>query len=201
MRKVFYFHRMKKLRLLCFALLLTGFAIGQSSIRCLIRTSLGDITVELYPDKAPLTVMNFMKYVDTHLYDDTHFFRTVRLDNQPDNAVKIEVIQGGDVLPVHELPPVQHETTRQSGILHKDGTISMARTNDPDSATSQFFLNLVNNSDKLDPSAAPNGYAVFGKIIKGLDVLDKMAQVPTHSVGAYDDVPAKPVVLISATVK
>jgi len=196
MRKVFYFHRMKKLRLLCFALLLTGFAIGQSSIRCLIRTSLGDITVELYPDKAPLTVMNFMKYVDTHLYDDTHFFRTVRLDNQPDNAVKIEVIQGGDVLPVHELPPVQHETTRQSGILHKDGTISMARKA-PGSATCNFFI-CIHDQPELDFGGRRNpdgqGFAAFGNVISGMETVRKIHQQP-----ADGQILFQPVVIISVS--
>jgi len=196
MRKVFYFHRMKKLRLLCFALLLTGFAIGQSSIRCLIKTSLGDITVELYPDKAPLTVMNFMKYVDTHLYDDTHFFRTVRLDNQPDNAVKIEVIQGGDVLPVHELPPVQHETTRQSGILHKDGTISMARKA-PGSATCNFFI-CIHDQPELDFGGRRNpdgqGFAAFGNVISGMETVRKIHQQP-----ADGQILFQPVVIISVS--
>jgi len=187
---------MKKLRLLCFALLLTGFAIGQSSIRCLIRTSLGDITVELYPDKAPLTVMNFMKYVDTHLYDDTHFFRTVRLDNQPDNAVKIEVIQGGDVLPVHELPPVQHETTRQSGILHKDGTISMARKA-PGSATCNFFI-CIHDQPELDFGGRRNpdgqGFAAFGNVISGMETVRKIHQQP-----ADGQILFQPVVIISVS--
>ena len=171
---------MKKLRLLCFALLLTGFAIGQSPIHCLIKTSLGDITVALYPDKAPLTVMNFMKYVDTHLYDGTHFFRTVRLDNQPDNAVKIEVIQGGDVLPAYELPPVQHETTRQSGILHKDGTISMARKT-PGSATCNFFI-CIHDQPELDFGGRRNpdgqGFAAFGNVISGMETVRKIHQQP-----------------------
>ena len=196
MRKVFYFHGLKKLRLLCFALLLTGFAIGQSSIRCLIKTSLGDITVELYPDKAPLTVMNFMKYVDTHLYDGTHFFRTVRLDNQPDNAVKIEVIQGGDVLPVHELPPVQHETTRQSGILHKDGTISMARKA-PGSATCNFFI-CIHDQPELDFGGRRNpdgqGFAAFGNVISGMETVRKIHQQP-----ADGQILFQPVVIISVS--
>src|SRR4249919_2432997 len=196
MRKVFYFHDMKKLRLLCFALLLTGFAIGQSPIRCLIKTSLGDITVALYPDKAPLTVMNFMKYVDTHLYDGTHFFRTVRLDNQPDNAVKIEVIQGGDVLPAYELPPVQHETTRQSGILHKDGTISMARKT-PGSATCNFFI-CIHDQPELDFGGRRNpdgqGFAAFGNVISGMETVRKIHQQP-----ADGQILFQPVVIISVS--
>jgi len=196
MRKVFYFHDMKKLRLLLFALLLTGFALGQSPIRCLIKTSLGDITVELYPAKAPLTVMNFMKYVDTHLYDGTHFFRTVRLDNQPDNAVKIEVIQGGDVLPVNELPPVQHETTRQSGILHKDGTISMARKT-TGSATCNFFI-CIHDQPELDFGGRRNpdgqGFAAFGNVISGMETVRKIHQQP-----ADGQILFQPVVIISVS--
>jgi len=158
-----------------------------------LKTSMGEIDIQLDPKNAPISTENFLSYVKDKFYDGTIFHR----------IIPGFVVQGGgftaDMTEKATKPPIKNEAS--NGLHNLRGTISMARTNDPDSATSQFFLNLVNNSDKLDPSAAPAGYAVFGKIIKGLDVLDKMAQVPTHSVGAYDDVPAKPVVLISATVK
>src|SRR5438046_5644669 len=96
--------------------------------QCLIKTTMGNITVELYPAKAPVTVANFLKYVDAHLYDSSSFFRAVTLHNQPKDSIKIEVIQGGDIDSTKEFAPIPLETTQQTGLLHKNGTISMARS-------------------------------------------------------------------------
>jgi len=159
----------------------------------ILKTSMGEIDIQLDPTHAPISTENFLKYVNEKFYDGTIFHR----------IIPGFVVQGGgftaDMTQKQTRPPIKNEAT--NGLHNLRGTISMARTNDPDSATSQFFLNLVNNSDKLDPDAAPGGYAVFGKITKGLDVLDKMATVQTTSVGPFQDVPAKPVTLISATVQ
>ena len=154
-------------------------AAAQKITKCLIKTSLGEITVELYADKAPLTVANFLKYVDAHLYDSSSFFRAVRLENQPNNPVKIEVIQGGNVDSLKQFPPIPIETTLQTGLLHLDGTISMARST-PASATCNFFI-CINDQPSLDFGGKRNpdgqGFAAFGKVISGMDVVKKIQQL------------------------
>lgn len=152
---------------------------AQKNITCLIKTNLGDITVELYPTKAPITVANFLKYVDAHLYDSSSFFRSVTLNNQPKDSIKIEVIQGGDIDPVKDFAPIPLETTKQTGLLHKNGIISMARGK-PATATSSFFI-CINNQPALDYGGMRNkdgqGFAAFGKVIKGMDVVKKIQQL------------------------
>ena len=155
------------------------------------KTSQGEIDIQLDPAHAPISTKNFLAYVDKKFYDGTIFHR----------IIPGFMVQGGGFTPdlkeKETMPPIQNEAS--NGLHNIRGTISMARTSDPNSATSQFFLNLVNNSDKLDPGTGdPSGYAVFGKIVKGLDVIDKMAQVPTTTKGPYGDVPVTDVVLISA---
>lgn len=154
-------------------------AASQKIPKCLIKTSLGDITVELYPDKAPLTVANFLQYVDAHLYDSSSFFRAVRLDNQPNNPVKIEVIQGGNVDSLKQFPPIPMESTSQTGLHHLDGTISMARGT-PASATCSFFI-CINDQPSLDFGGKRNpdgqGFAAFGKVTSGMDVVKKIQQL------------------------
>ena len=149
---------------------------AQNDLTCLIKTALGNITIELYPSKAPVTVANFLKYVDAHLYDSSSFFRAVTLNNQPNNAVKIEVIQGGNIDSLKEFPPIKMETTQQTGLLHKDGIISMARSA-PGSATSSFFI-CINDQPALDYGGKRNpdgqGFAAFGKVIKGMEVVKKI---------------------------
>lgn len=169
----------KKLFLL-FALILFSWAsFAQKNIQCLITTTLGNITVELYQKKAPVTVANFLRYVDAHLYDSTSFFRAVTLNNQPDNAVKIEVIQGGDVDSTKEFAPIPMESTNQTGILHQNGTISMARSA-PASATCSFFI-CINDQPSLDYGGKRNpdgqGFAAFGKVTEGMDVVRKIQQL------------------------
>ena len=151
-------------------------ACAQKTTKCLIKTQVGNITVELYPDKAPVTVANFLRYVDGHLYDSSSFFRAVTLNNQPDNIVKIEVIQGGNVDSLKEFPPIPMETTEQTGMHHLDGTISMARGK-PNSATSSFFI-CINDQPSLDFGGKRNpdgqGFAAFGKVTSGMDVVKKI---------------------------
>ena len=152
---------------------------AQNNITCLIKTELGDITIELYPAKAPLTVANFLKYVDAHLYDSSSFFRAVTLNNQPNNNIKIEVIQGGNVDSTKQFAPVPMETTKQTGLHHTNGTISMARGT-PASATSSFFI-CINDQPSLDFGGKRNpdgqGFAAFGKVTKGMDVVKKIQQL------------------------
>jgi peptidyl-prolyl cis-trans isomerase A (cyclophilin A) len=148
----------------------------------LIKTELGNITLELYPEKAPVTVANFIRYIKENRLQDATFYRTVTLDNQPDNEVKIEVVQGGLYEDEHPqmLPPIPHETTEMTGILHKDGVISMARYT-PGTATSEFFI-CVGDQPSLDYNGNRNsdgqGFAAFGKVIEGMDVVRAIQQSP-----------------------
>lgn len=155
----------------------------------IFKTSLGDITIQLDPKNAPISTANFLAYVDKKFYDGTIFHR----------IIPGFVVQGGGFTPgmtqKDTVPPIKNEAS--NGLKNLRGTISMARTNDPDSATSQFFLNLVDNPP-LDPGMNGPGYAVFGKITKGLDVIDKMAQVQTTTKGPFENVPVQDVILISA---
>lgn len=152
---------------------------AQKKESCIIKTSLGEITVELYPKKAPITVANFLKYVDAHLYDNTSFFRSVTLNNQPNNDVKIEVIQGGEVDSTKVFAAIPLERTSKTGVLHKNGAISMARDT-PDSATCNFFI-CINDQPSLDFDGKRNkdgqGFAAFGKVTKGMDVVQKIQQL------------------------
>ena len=172
--------RITKTISILFSLITICFSLkAQQNIHCLIKTELGDITIELYPAKAPLTVANFLKYVDAHLYDSSSFFRAVTLQNQPNNIIKIEVIQGGNVDSTKEYAPIPMETTKQTGLLHTNGTISMAR-GAPSSATSSFFI-CINDQPSLDFGGKRNpdgqGFAAFGKVTKGMDVVKKIQQL------------------------
>ena len=170
---------MKKIFL---TVLLLAFAITKSAAQkkeiCIIKTSLGDITIELYPKQAPITVANFLKYVDAHLYDNTTFFRSVTLNNQPKDSVKIEVIQGGEVDSTKVFAAIPLERTSKTGVKHKNGAISMAR-DAPDSATCSFFI-CINDQPSLDFGGKRNkdgqGFAAFGKVITGMDVVKKIQQ-------------------------
>ena len=138
-----------------------------------IKTTMGDIKVEIYEKKAPITAANFLRYVDEGLYDGTSFFRTVRMDNQPNNDVKIEVIQGGQVPKEKEYEPIKLERTTLTGLSHLDGVISMGRFQ-PDSAKSSFFF-CIGDQLELDYGGKRNpdgqGFAAFGKVIEGMDVV------------------------------
>ena len=147
-----------------------------------METELGPIQLELYPDRAPITVSNFLRYVDENRYEDFHFYRVVHMENQPDNDVKIEVIQGGLGFDKHpmELPTIVHETTDKTGIRHLNGTLSMARL-EPGTASSEIFI-CINDQPELDYSGKRNpdgqGFAAFGKVISGMDVIRKIQLLP-----------------------
>ena len=149
-----------------------------------IKTEFGEIIVELYPAKAPVTVSNFLRYVDEKRFAGAAFYRVVRMDNQPNNKIKIEVIQGGlrDDNHPHSLPPIEHETTTQTGILHKDGVISMAR-NEPGTAAADFFI-CIGDQPELDFGGKRNpdsqGFAAFGKVIEGMDVVRMIQSLPEN---------------------
>jgi len=145
-----------------------------------IETSLGSIEVEIYEARAPVTARNFLRYVEAGLYDGTTFFRTVTPDNQPGDAVRIEVIQGGIVPEERRLPPIEHETTEATGLRHLDGTVSMARFK-PGSATSSFFI-CIGDQPELDYGGRRNpdlqGFAAFGAVLEGMDVVRRIQAQP-----------------------
>jgi peptidyl-prolyl cis-trans isomerase A (cyclophilin A) len=148
-------------------------SVAQKTTSCFIKTSLGDIRIELYPEKAPLTVDNFLNYVDRGLYDETNFYRVCTPENEKDRKIKIEVIQGGDVPENKQDKPIAIETTQQTGILHQNGTLSMAR-DQPNSATSTFFI-CINDQPELNFAGKRNpdgqGFAAFGKVTNGMQVV------------------------------
>jgi peptidyl-prolyl cis-trans isomerase A (cyclophilin A) len=169
------------------ALLLSGLLMvpvtDAKPIRVLIQTDVGDIEIELDATKAPATVANILKYVDGQFYDGGRFHRTVTPDNQPQNKVKIEVIQAGiNPKKKDEFPAIKLERTKDTGLLHKDGTISMARDG-PDTATSDFFI-CIGDQPELDFGGKRNpdgqGFAAFGKVVKGMDVVKKIQKSPAE---------------------
>jgi peptidyl-prolyl cis-trans isomerase A (cyclophilin A) len=153
------------------------------------KTSLGDFSIELFPTEAPISSDNFQAYVDAGYFDGTIFHR----------VIPGFVLQGGgftaDMQQKKTNDPIKNEAT--NGLKNKRGTLSMARTNDINSATSQFFVNLVDN-EFLDNKPGNYGYAVFGKVVSGMDVIDAIAKVKTGRKGHHDDVPVEAVVVTSA---
>jgi peptidyl-prolyl cis-trans isomerase A (cyclophilin A) len=151
---------------------------SKESPQVMIETEFGNIQIELYPALAPITVLNFLRYVDENRFEGACFYRVVRMDNQPNNPIKIEVIQGGlkDDEHPQSLAPILHENTEQTGILHQDGVISMVR-NEPGSASSDFFI-CINDQPELDFGGKRNpdgvGFAAFGKVLKGMNVVRKI---------------------------
>jgi cyclophilin family peptidyl-prolyl cis-trans isomerase len=153
------------------------------------ETTMGSFTVELFEKEAPLSAKNFLDYVDSGHFDGTVFHR----------VIPGFVIQGGgltaDMRQKQTRAPIRNEA--DNGLKNRRGTLSMARTNDPHSATSQFFVNLVDNAF-LDPGRGGAGYAVFGAVVEGMDVVDKIAAVKTGSKGGHQDVPITPIEVTSA---
>ncbi|GEA13708.1 peptidylprolyl isomerase [Alteromonas sp. KUL49] len=159
-----------------------------------LKTNFGDITLELFADKAPKTVENFLSYVNDGFYDNTIFHRVI-------NGF---MIQGGgftaDMDQKDTKAPIENEAN--NGVSNDAGTIAMARTNDPHSATGQFFINVSNNDFLNHTSESMNGwgYCVFGKVTEGMDVVEKIKGVKTGNHGYHQDVPVESVVIESATV-
>lgn len=172
-------------------------AAAQEAPRVKFSTSAGDFVVEVYPDKAPKTVANFLQYVKDKHYDGTIFHRVI------DNFM----VQGGGYDTSYSQkptrPPVQHEgqeALAKGGPRNVVGTLAMARTNDPHSASSQFFINVKDNAF-LDPTPQKPGYTVFGKVVSGMDVINKMKSTPTGAGGPFpSDVPKTPIVIRSAEI-
>jgi len=155
---------------------LNGFS--QSLPKVKIETSAGEIIVEVDTICAPITAKNFLKHVEKGTYKNAVFYRVVRMDNQPKNDIKIEVIQGGVFVEVQfeKIKPIVHETTKDTGLKHLDGTISMARS-DPGTASTEFFI-CVGDQPELDFGGKRNpdgqGFAAFGQVVKGMDVVRKI---------------------------
>jgi peptidyl-prolyl cis-trans isomerase B (cyclophilin B) len=159
-----------------------------------LETSMGDIFLELDEEKAPKSVENFLAYVNDGHYDGTIFHRVI------DGFM----IQGGGLdAQMKNKPtraPIKNEA--DNGLTNNTYTVAMARTNNPNSATAQFFINVANNTFLNHTAKTPRGwgYAVFGKVVKGQDVVDKIKAVPTTTRGPYENVPVEPVTIIKATV-
>jgi peptidyl-prolyl cis-trans isomerase A (cyclophilin A) len=170
---------------------LAGGAWAADAPRVKFATTLGDFVVELDPDKAPKTVENFLQYVNDKYYDGTIFHRVI------DNFM----VQGGGFTPDMQQKPTRAPVPLEArgGLKNQVGTIAMARTADPNSATSQFFINVRDNVALDAPNPDGHGYAVFGKVVSGMDVVTKIKAVQTGSKGPYQNVPLTPVVITSAT--
>lgn len=188
---------MKKLLMLLFlpAILILLLSISSEAIelpQVLVKTNLGSFIIEVDTQKVPKTAGNFLFYVKSGFYNGTIFHRVI------DGFM----VQGGgftsnmkEKTPIKK--PIQNEAS--NGLLNKKYTIAMARTNDPHSATTQFFINVEDNKalDYKSPTPAGYGYTVFGQVISGQHVIDLIKQVPTHTVGMYNDVPTSPVIIES----
>jgi peptidyl-prolyl cis-trans isomerase A (cyclophilin A) len=176
------------------ALGLALLAPGAFAQKVKLATSIGDIVIALDAAKAPKTVDNFIRYVKAGHYNGTIFHR----------VIPGFMIQGGgmtsDMKEKLTRPPIPLEA--RNGLTNQRGTVAMARTPDPNSATSQFFINVKDNDSlNADRSSDGNGYAVFGKVVSGMDVVDKIREVPTAPRGPHDDVPVTPVIIKQATVE
>jgi cyclophilin family peptidyl-prolyl cis-trans isomerase len=156
------------------------------------ETNQGNFKIELYPDKAPKTVSNFLYYVDNGFYKETIFHR----------VISNFMIQGGgftrEMSEKKTQPPIANESN--NGLVNNAGTVAMARTNVPNSATAQFFINLIDNNflNYTSPEPSSVGYCVFGKIIEGMNVVHKIGQLPTGNSRGFSDVPIRPVIIINA---
>ncbi len=175
-----------------FGLLVLGTATaGAANPSVILKTSKGDIRIELYPDKAPLTVRNFLAYVDAKFFDGTIFHR----------VIKDFMIQGGGLTPDFkekpEKPAIKNEAG--NGLKNLRGTIAMARTDQPHTATSQFFINHADNDslNHKDNSVDGFGYCVFGKVVAGMDVVDAIALTPTATIKGNADAPRTTVTILS----
>ncbi len=185
-------HRLTVTGVVLGAVLAGSAAWAQQKVK--LATTMGDIVIELDAAKAPKTVENFVAYVKSGHYNGTVFHRVM------DNFM----IQGGGfdagMVQKPTNPPIALES--RNGLKNDRGTVAMARTGIPDSATSQFFINLKNNDFlNANPSPEPNGYAVFGKVVSGMEVVDKIRAVPTGNKAGHQNVPLEPVVIKSATLE
>ncbi len=176
------------------SLALMAASSGAWAQKVLLNTSMGDVVIELDAAKAPKTVDNFLQYVKAGHYDGTVFHR----------VISSFMVQGGGMTPDLKEKPTRAPIPLESrnGLKNDRGTVAMARRGDPNSATAQFFINVKNN-DFLNAAQSQdgNGYTVFGTVVSGMDVVDKIRAVPTSSQGMFTDVPTQPVTIQKATVQ
>ena len=182
---------------ICITVLMMGFGMGADALanpKVTMETSEGKIVIELYPDKAPKTVANFLAYAENNRYDGTIFHR----------VIPGFMIQGGgftaNMKQKATLDSIENEA--DNGLKNEKGTIAMARTQDPHSATAQFFINAVDNDflNFRSKDVRGWGYTVFGRVVEGMDVVEKIEKVKTHNVGMFADVPEQAIEIQSTTV-
>ncbi len=179
--------------LLC-CTLLPGMAQAQANApKIKLSTSMGDVVLELYPDKAPKTVENFLQYVQDKHYDGTVFHR----------VIGNFMIQGGGFTADMQQKPTRAPVPLEAsnGLKNDRGTIAMARTANPNSATAQFFINVVDNAGLNAPLPDGHGYTVFGKVIQGMDTVDKIRNAPVGNQGGHQNVPKTPITITQATLE
>jgi peptidyl-prolyl cis-trans isomerase A (cyclophilin A) len=190
MNHFFFAAAARALLAICLALPMTGQAQTATQVR--FQTTLGNFVVELYPAKAPKTVQNFVQYVQDKHFDGTIFHRVI------DGFM----VQGGgftaDMAQKPTRAPIALEIDRS--LKNERGTIAMARTGNPNSATAQFFINLVDNANLNAPQPDGYGYAVFGKVVSGMETIDAIRAVATRNQGGYQNVPVTPITINTATV-
>ncbi|RPH66310.1 MAG: peptidyl-prolyl cis-trans isomerase [Burkholderiales bacterium] len=162
-----------------------------------VKTSMGEFVIELYPDKAPLSVANFLQYVNDGFYSGTIFHRVIPNFMVQGGGFTADLYKG-TLRPKATRAPIALES--KNGLKNDTGWVAMARTGDPNSATSQFFINVVDNNGLNHPQPDGHGYAVFGKVIQGMDVVNAIRKVRTTNVQMYQDVPADAVVIDSMAV-
>ncbi|HLS57863.1 MAG TPA: peptidylprolyl isomerase [Zeimonas sp.] len=163
----------------------------------LVKTSMGEFVIELYPDKAPLSVANFLQYVNDGFYSGTIFHRVIGSFMIQGGGFTADLYKG-QMRPKATRAPIAIES--KNGLKNDTGWVAMARTGDPNSATSQFFINVVDNGGLNYPQPDGHGYAVFGKVIRGMDVVNAIRKVRTGTVGPYQDVPVDAVSIDSMAV-
>lgn len=176
------------------AVVATTISVGSFATNTIVemKTSLGNIEIELFNDKAPISVKNFETYAKSKFYNETIFHR----------VIPGFMVQGGGMNVKMQEKPTRPAIRNEAnnGLKNTRGTLAMARTNNPNSATSQFFINVENN-DFLDKSMMNDGYAVFAKVTKGMDVVDKIVKVPTTTVAMHQNVPRQAVKILSVNIK
>ena len=173
-----------------------SFDAAAANPQVLLKTSMGEMTIELYPDKAPKTVENFLKYVAAGHYSGTIFHRVIGNFMIQGGGFTREFYKGSPA-PKPTQKPIELES--QNGLRNDAGWVAMARTARPESATSQFFINTVDNPSLNYPAPDGYGYAVFGKVVKGMDTVAKIRGAQTIAVGSFSDVPFEPIMIDSAT--
>ena len=181
---------MKKLLITTSLLLASSHLFANTMVD--MKTSMGNIEIELYDDKAPISAKNFESYVKSNFYAGTIFHR----------VIPGFMVQGGglDVNMIEKTTKAPISNEANNGLKNTRGTLAMARTSDPNSATSQFFINVADNTF-LNHSQMDAGYAVFGKVTKGMDIVDKIVSVPTGNYGMHQNVPKQPIKIISVQIK